>query len=120
LIKKCNEAPNSTTVHRLAGLISSLPQAHKVIQRDAQGRAKVAASAALDDIARLQEIIDSVKRITPNGVGTPDFSGLQIGDYLDGIDLSAIPAENRGPAGRRCRAALERHVQKQPAETFRV
>jgi hypothetical protein len=35
-----------------------------------------------------------------NGVGTPDFSGLQIGDYLDGIDLSAIPAENGGTAGQ--------------------
>jgi hypothetical protein len=39
-----------------------------------------------------------------NGVsaanGEPDFSGLQIGDYIDGIDLSAIPAENGGTAGR--------------------
>jgi hypothetical protein len=132
LIKKCNEAPNSTTVHQLAGLIGSLPQAHKIIQRDAQGRAKVAAPAASDDIARLREIIDSAKRITHsgfglyqegrdlmavlgvftvpdamaalrercNGVGTPDFSGLQIGDYLDGIDLSAIPSENGGTAGQ--------------------
>jgi hypothetical protein len=39
-----------------------------------------------------------------NGVsaanGEPDFSGLQIGDYIDGIDLSAIPAENGGTAGQ--------------------
>jgi hypothetical protein len=35
-----------------------------------------------------------------NGTGTPDFSKLQIGDYLDGIDLSAIPAENGGTAGQ--------------------
>jgi hypothetical protein len=39
-----------------------------------------------------------------NGVsaanGEPDFSGLQIGDYIDGIDLSAIPAENGGDAGQ--------------------
>ena len=32
--------------------------------------------------------------------GEPDFSGLQIGDYIDGIDLSAIPAENGGTAGQ--------------------
>jgi hypothetical protein len=35
-----------------------------------------------------------------NGTGVPDFSGLQIGDYLDGIDLSAIPAGNGGTAGQ--------------------
>jgi hypothetical protein len=39
-------------------------------------------------------------RVRCNGTGTPDFSGLQIGDYLDGIDLSAIPAENGGTAGQ--------------------
>ena len=32
--------------------------------------------------------------------GIPDFSGLMIGDYIDGIDLSAIPAENGGDAGQ--------------------
>jgi hypothetical protein len=35
-----------------------------------------------------------------NGTGEPDFSGLQIGDYLDGLDLSAIPAERDGTAGQ--------------------
>jgi hypothetical protein len=35
-----------------------------------------------------------------NGTGEPDFSGLQIGDYLDGIDLSAVPAERGGTAGQ--------------------
>jgi hypothetical protein len=35
-----------------------------------------------------------------NGTGIPDFYGLMIGDYLDGIDLSAIPAENGGTAGQ--------------------
>jgi hypothetical protein len=35
-----------------------------------------------------------------NGTGTPNFRGLMIGDYLDGIDLSAIPAENGGTAGQ--------------------
>jgi hypothetical protein len=35
-----------------------------------------------------------------NGTGVPNFTGLMIGDYLDGIDLSAIPAENGGKAGQ--------------------
>jgi hypothetical protein len=132
LIAKCNEAPNSTTALRLAALVTPLAQAHKIIQRDAQGRAKAAAPLANDDIARLEEVLDAAKRVTPagfglyrtgrdlkevlgvssipdamaalrarcNGTGTPDFSGLQIGDYLDGIDLSAIPAENGGTAGQ--------------------
>jgi hypothetical protein len=132
LIEKCNGAPDSTTVLQLAGLVTPLIQAHKIVQRDAQGRAKVAAPQANDDIARLKEILDAVKYVTPagfglyqggrdlksvlgvsaipdamavlrarcNGTGTPDISGLQIGDYLDGIDLSAIPAENGGTAGQ--------------------
>jgi hypothetical protein len=132
LIKKCNEAPNSTTTQQLAGLVTSLARANKIIQRDAQGRAKVAPPVAVDDIARLEEVLKSAKQITPNGfglyqpgrnlmsvlgvstipaamaalrercngTGTPDFSGLQIGDYLDGLDLSAIPAENGGTAGQ--------------------
>jgi hypothetical protein len=32
--------------------------------------------------------------------GEPDFAGLQIGDYIDGLDLPAIPAENGGTAGQ--------------------
>ncbi|MDR2150142.1 MAG: DUF6273 domain-containing protein [Spirochaetaceae bacterium] len=35
-----------------------------------------------------------------NGTGKPNFSGLALGDYIDGIDLSAIPAENSGTAGQ--------------------
>jgi hypothetical protein len=35
-----------------------------------------------------------------NGTGIPNFRGLMIGDYMDGIDLSAIPAENGGTAGQ--------------------
>jgi hypothetical protein len=33
-----------------------------------------------------------------NGTGTPDFSKIQTGDYLDRIDLPAISAENGGTA----------------------
>jgi hypothetical protein len=39
-------------------------------------------------------------RVRCNGTGVPDFRGLMIGDYLDGINLSAIPAENGGDAGQ--------------------
>jgi hypothetical protein len=32
--------------------------------------------------------------------GIPDFIGIEIGDYIDGIDLSAISAENGGDGGQ--------------------
>jgi hypothetical protein len=35
-----------------------------------------------------------------NGTGMPDFSKFQIGDYMDGIALSGIPAENEGTTGQ--------------------
>jgi hypothetical protein len=35
-----------------------------------------------------------------DATGIPDFRGICIGDYVDGIDLSAIPAENGGTAGQ--------------------
>ena len=35
-----------------------------------------------------------------NGEGVADFRGLQIGDYIDGLDLSGIPAEGGGDAGQ--------------------
>ena len=35
-----------------------------------------------------------------NGTGTPNFTGLMIGDFIDGINLSAIPEENGGDAGQ--------------------
>jgi hypothetical protein len=39
-------------------------------------------------------------RVRCNGTGTPNYLGLMLGDYLDNIDLSAIPAENGGTAGQ--------------------
>jgi hypothetical protein len=56
LIKKCNRTPDSTAVLQLADLITSQSQANKIIQRDAQGRAKVTAPAEDDDIARKTEV----------------------------------------------------------------
>jgi hypothetical protein len=35
-----------------------------------------------------------------DGTGIPDFTGIMLGDYMDGLDLSAIPAENSGTAGQ--------------------
>jgi hypothetical protein len=35
-----------------------------------------------------------------DGSGIPNVRGLMIGDYLDGIDLSGVPAENGGTAGQ--------------------
>jgi hypothetical protein len=35
-----------------------------------------------------------------DGSGIPDFRGIMIGDYIDALDLSAIPAENGGTAGQ--------------------
>jgi hypothetical protein len=55
-IKKCGGTPDSTTVLQLADLITSQPQANKIIQRDAWGRAQVAEPAAADDIARKAEV----------------------------------------------------------------
>ena len=46
-------------------------------------------------------ILEAIAALKTRCVGTfPNFSGLQIGDYIDGIDLSAIPAENGGTAGQ--------------------
>ncbi|MDR0387283.1 MAG: hypothetical protein LBH57_04530, partial [Treponema sp.] len=143
LIEKCGGTPNATNQNQLADLLSRLGEARKIVMRDENGRAQVAAPEAEEDIARLAEITAAFNevmdqlaytaaRITPNGfglyvpgrdlmavlgvsnindamaalrarcngTGVPDFSGLQIGDYLDGIDLSAIPAENGGTAGQ--------------------
>ena len=35
-----------------------------------------------------------------DGSRVPSFSGIMLGDYVDGLDLSAIPAENNGDAGQ--------------------
>jgi hypothetical protein len=44
------------------------------------------------------------RRCNNNGeiddTGIPDFTGIMIGDYIDGLDLSDIPAENSGTAGQ--------------------
>jgi hypothetical protein len=50
-------------------------------------------------VSGVQEAIAALS-IRCNGTGIPDFSGLLVGDYIDGIDLSAIPAENSGDAGQ--------------------
>ena len=132
LISKCGGSPDAVTGSQLADLVTSLATANRIVMRDAQGRARVAAPLDKTDIARLADVLESAKHVTPdgfglyqpgrdlmtvlgvstipaaiaalrercNGTGIPDFSGLQIGDYLDGLDLSTIPAENSGTAGQ--------------------
>jgi hypothetical protein len=39
-------------------------------------------------------------RVRCNGTGVPNFKGLMVGDYLDGINLSAIPLHGGGTAGQ--------------------
>jgi hypothetical protein len=50
-------------------------------------------------VGSIQAAMDALS-VRCNGTGTPNFRGLMIGDYIDGIDLSAIPAENGGDAGQ--------------------
>ena len=128
LIRRGGATPNSTGTGQLAGLLSELADAKKIVVRDGAGRAKVAAPAEPDDIARLADIAsasphgygmyqdgrnlmevlgvpgirEAMEALSErcNGTGVPNFVGLQIGDYIDGIDLSSIPAENNGDAGQ--------------------
>jgi hypothetical protein len=51
------------------------------------------------DVSTIVQALGALRTLC-NGTGMPDFSKLQIGDYLDGIDLSALPAENDGTAGQ--------------------
>jgi hypothetical protein len=56
-------------------------------------------------ISTIAEAMAEIHRLCNNNgeiddTGIPDFTGIEIGDYIDGIDLSAIPAENSGTAGQ--------------------
>jgi hypothetical protein len=57
-------------------------------------------------VQSIQAAMDALS-VRCNGTGTPNFRGLMIGDYIDGIDLSAIPAENGGDAGRAWSASYQ-------------
>jgi len=89
LIEKCGGVPNATGGGQLAGIASYLAEAQKIVRRDGAGRAKVAAPSAMQALSE-----------RCNGEGVADFRGLQIGDYIDGLDLSGIPAEGGGGAGQ--------------------
>jgi hypothetical protein len=60
------------------------------------------ASRNLFDVLGVSSIQAAIAALSVrcNGTGVPDFSGLLEGDYIDGIDLSAISAENGGTAGQ--------------------
>jgi hypothetical protein len=49
-------------------------------------------------MAEIQRRCNNSSQIDSSGI--PDFTGIEIGDYIDGLDLSAIPAENGGTAGQ--------------------
>jgi len=122
VIRKCGETPNATGTSQIADLMKPEAVEKSIVMRDENGRAKVAAPEAEDDIARLAEVTAEAKKqfyiITSHGdsregrnlfdvlhVGSapelalkleeradgisknPNFSGLLIGDYVDGIDL---------------------------------
>jgi hypothetical protein len=55
-------------------------------------------------VAELQALGLALKQAGNNtgsaAAGTPYYSGLMLGDYIDGLDLSTVPAENSGTAGQ--------------------
>ena len=61
LIKKCGGAPNATGASQIADLLSHLAEAKKIVVRDNDGRARVAAPVAPDDIARLAEVTAAIE-----------------------------------------------------------
>jgi hypothetical protein len=115
IIRKCGETPNATGMKQIADLLKSEAVAKSIIWRDENGRAKVAAPEEEDDIARLTDIIltshgdsregrnmfdvlhvgslrDLALKLEERADGiskNPNFSGLLIGDYIDGTDLVA-------------------------------
>jgi hypothetical protein len=56
----------------------------------------------LADVLHANSLTDLADKFSDrcNDTGKPNFSGLLIGDYVDGIDLSSIPSENGGDAGQ--------------------
>jgi hypothetical protein len=52
----------------------------------------------------IQEAMGDIRELSNHAVSgvdpVPDYRFFDIGDYLDGIDLSAVPAENGGTAGQ--------------------
>jgi hypothetical protein len=65
----------------------------------------VFAITSTDPAVYIPQIMAEIRRRCNNNgeidnSGIPDFTGLMIGDYIDGLDLSAIPAENGGTAGQ--------------------
>jgi hypothetical protein len=52
----------------------------------------------INTIAELKRLSNNSGQIDASGV--PKYDALRVGDYIDGIDLSAIPAEDGGTAGQ--------------------
>jgi hypothetical protein len=52
----------------------------------------------VDTIAEIKRLCNNSAQIDNTGI--PRFDALRVGDYIDGMDLSAIAAEDTGPAGQ--------------------
>lgn len=76
LITKLGGIPDNSSVEQLAGVFTSNIKANTGIMRDAAGRAKVAAPAATDDIARKAEI-DTEKQARTQAVSSLEQSFKQ-------------------------------------------
>jgi hypothetical protein len=57
-------------------------------------------------VQSIQAAMDALS-VRCNGTGTPNFRGLMIGDYIDGIDLSAIPVGHPRRERRHRRPGVE-------------
>ena len=88
--------PNNFGTDQLAEAIS------KAIEKSENGFGLFLPGRNLMDVLGVTTVPEAMAALRErcNGAGAPDFSGLQIGDYLDGLNLSAIPAERGGDAGQ--------------------
>ena len=76
LVAHLGEAANNTGADQLARLFTAAAEKNKAVKRDANGRAKVAAPAEEDDIARKKEIDDIIN-------GTVELKKLTVlGDII--------------------------------------
>jgi hypothetical protein len=67
MIAKLGGTPDNASLVQLAGLFTETPDANRAVTRDGDGRAKVAAPADEDDIARKAEITAHDNRTSPHG-----------------------------------------------------
>ena len=69
LIAHLGNTANNTDAEQLSALFTAAAAANKAVKRDAAGRAKVAAPAAADDIARKAEVDAEAKQRSDDDIG---------------------------------------------------